>query len=102
LNKIKIGDLGIATTTGTISKANTKAGAPHYVSPEIASNEPHNQKTDVWSAGIVLFETILLERPFMSTTAYNLYKDIIETEINFSRLPEDKLEIRAIKPIVKL
>lgn len=44
---VKVGDLGIARVleSGT-DMATTIIGTPYYMSPEIFSNEPYNQKVN--------------------------------------------------------
>ena len=31
-------------------------GTPLYLSPELCNGEPYNAKSDVWAAGILLYE----------------------------------------------
>lgn len=39
-------------------------GTPLYASPELCSNEPYNEKTDIWSLGVVFYELAMLNHPF--------------------------------------
>ncbi len=39
-------------------------GTPLYASPELCENHPYNEKTDIWSLGIVLYELAALSPPF--------------------------------------
>jgi len=39
-------------------------GTPYSMSPEICSNQPYTNKTDIWSLGIVLYEMCALRKPF--------------------------------------
>ena len=77
-NSLKIGDLGEAVILengkSTInSKNNTYRGTPAYMSPEmyLFNNNNNNNveitfKTDIWSAGIIIFEIINLKMPIPS------------------------------------
>jgi serine/threonine protein kinase len=39
-------------------------GTPLYASPELCDNQPYNEKTDIWSLGVVLYELAALNPPF--------------------------------------
>lgn len=61
-NVLKIGDLGIAKAIE--KSAFTVCGTHHYMAPEIHKKEEYDMKADIWAAGVVLYELIMLERPF--------------------------------------
>jgi NIMA (never in mitosis gene a)-related kinase len=42
-------------------------GTPLYASPELCDNQPYNEKTDIWSLGVVLYELAALNPPFNGT-----------------------------------
>jgi eukaryotic-like serine/threonine-protein kinase len=68
--RVKVGDLGIArlaegTTEGATA---TIVGTPRYMAPEQASGQPVTPATDVYSAGIVLFEMLDGHPPFNGDT----------------------------------
>ena len=44
--------------------AQTFYGTPLYASPELCENKPYNEKTDIWSLGVVLYEISCLTPPF--------------------------------------
>jgi len=46
---VKIGDFGVTQRLdGTLQEAYTRVGTPYYMSPELATNNPYTQKSDVW------------------------------------------------------
>lgn len=62
---VKLGDFGVSKILETTNaEANTYAGTRFYLSPEIIGRQPYNQKTDIWSLGVVLYEMCALHRPF--------------------------------------
>lgn len=71
--KIKVADFGIAKLvnegTGTITDTNTALGSVHYVSPEQASGETADAKSDLYSVGVVLYEMLTGVVPFDGETA---------------------------------
>ena len=62
---IKLGDFGIAKNlANTWDLAKTVIGTPYYLSPEIINNKPYNNKTDIWSLGVLLYQLVTLRLPF--------------------------------------
>lgn len=60
----KIGDLGISTVLQTKELAKTQIGTPLYLAPEIWKKRSYNQKCDMWSLGILLYEMMYFCHPF--------------------------------------
>ncbi len=65
--KVKVGDFGVARLAEGTSQAlsATVAGTPRYMSPEQARGRPTTSATDIYSAGIVLYEMLAGEPPFV-------------------------------------
>ncbi len=72
--KVKVGDFGVARLAEGTSQAPsaTVAGTPRYMSPEQARGQPTGPATDVYSAGVVLYEMLAGEPPFVSGSAVEL------------------------------
>lgn len=43
-------------------------GTPLYLSPELVDNLPYNEKTDIWSLGVILYEMCALRPPFIGSS----------------------------------
>ncbi|KAL8563476.1 hypothetical protein ACOMHN_011955 [Nucella lapillus] len=64
---VKVGDFGIARVLqDTGDHALTAIGTPYYLSPEICQRRPYDSKSDMWSAGCVLYELCCLRVPFQA------------------------------------
>ena len=67
---IKVADFGIARMTNafTISKGDTVVGSVHYSSPEQATGSVVEATSDIYSAGVVLYEMLTGRVPFVGDT----------------------------------
>lgn len=65
------------------------AGTPGYMSPEQACGEPVDQRTDTWSFGCVLFETLTGLSPFPCRTASEAIDMLLNAEPAWETLPPE-------------
>ncbi len=83
----KLVDFGIAKPTGTASAVETVAGdvlgTPRYVAPErIRGATDVDGRADLFSAGVVLFETITGVCPFAASTASASLAAVLESTVD--------------------
>ncbi|GMF18970.1 unnamed protein product [Phytophthora fragariaefolia] len=75
-NVVKLGDFGISKALAGDATANTACGTPESMSPEICRGEPYGKKSDIWSLGCILYEMIMLRRPFEASTLPEIFAKI--------------------------
>jgi serine/threonine-protein kinase len=66
-NQIKLIDFGISKTRNTVNDG-VKMGTPYYMSPEQVSGTNIDERTDIYSLGITLYELITGKLPFSDTS----------------------------------
>jgi|RhiMethySRZTD1v2_1073278.scaffolds.fasta_scaffold16308_2 HAMP domain-containing protein len=72
--RVKIADFGLAELTG--GGGGKLAGTPSYMAPEQTTGAPVDQRTDVWAAGVILYEMLCGRLPFRDDDAPRLYASI--------------------------
>jgi eukaryotic-like serine/threonine-protein kinase len=72
---VKVADFGIARLTddsgvgGTATKTGTTVGTPQYMSPEQVASSKVDGRSDLYSAGIMLYELVAGQPPFTAGDA---------------------------------
>ncbi|XP_027363896.1 serine/threonine-protein kinase CTR1-like [Abrus precatorius] len=62
---VKVGDFGLSRTkANTFLSSKTAAGTPEWMAPEVIRGEPSNEKCDVFSFGVILWELVTLQQPW--------------------------------------
>lgn len=71
---IKVTDFGIARFSRTDNNTTSEnaIGSVHYISPEQARGEMTDDKADIYSVGVVLYEMITGQLPFQSDSAVSV------------------------------
>jgi hypothetical protein len=80
--KVKLADFGVARITDSAStektQAGTMVGTPAYMSPEQITGGNIDRRTDIFSAGIILYQFLTGEKPFTGSGAWTIAKKIIQ------------------------
>ncbi|ORC93418.1 putative serine/threonine-protein kinase Nek1, putative,protein kinase [Trypanosoma theileri] len=81
-NHVKLGDFGVCTvlTSATVS-AESMIGTPLYFSPEVCESEAYDERSDVWSLGVVFYEMCTLRRPFDAEHLPGLIRQILTKDV---------------------
>ena len=80
----KLTDFGIARLEVeglTITQAGQIIGTPGYMAPEQVQGHPATKSTDIYAAGVMIYELVTGERPFTGTTTSLLHRIVHESPI---------------------
>lgn len=82
-NRVKVTDFGIAraVTSSTITTTSSVLGSVHYFSPEQARGGYTDEKSDIYSLGIVMYEMITGKVPFNGDTPIGVALKHVQEEI---------------------
>src|SRR6185312_9675812 len=61
----------------TLTQSNVAVGTPLYFSPEQASSRPVDERSDLFSLGVLLYECITGRSPFAGSSAYDIGAQVI-------------------------
>jgi len=86
-NQVKVTDFGIARIdTSVLTQTGSMIGTPSYMSPEQFCGELVDGRSDVFSAGIVLYQLITGERPFSGSASMVMQQILNQTPVAPSSL----------------
>lgn len=90
---IKVTDFGIAhfTNSETQTMTDKAIGSVHYISPEQARGESIDDKADIYSVGVMLFEMLTGELPFEADSAVSVAIMQMQTEPKHPREINDTI-----------
>lgn len=96
-DRVKVFDFGIAqlSAPGDTSGASASGvvGTPAYMAPEQCRGLPASAATDIYAAGVMLFDCLTGELPFYADAAADLLAQHVVT-------PAPKLAEKGVKPVV--
>jgi len=102
--KVKVLDFGLAKALGgdmspahdlshspTVTSGGTRQGVilgtASYMSPEQARGKPVDRRTDIWSFGCVLYETLSGRRAFEGETSSDVLASVLTRDADWKALP---------------
>jgi len=48
------------------------------MAPEVAANQPYNEKADVYGYGVILWEMLANDLPYKKLHTHNFYKEVVK------------------------
>lgn len=79
-DKIRLIDFGLSKIAAGVEKE--IAGTPYYMSPEMLGSK-YNEKTDMWSMGVLLYVLVSGYLPFQGKTSAEVFKKIRAGQFHF-------------------
>jgi serine/threonine-protein kinase len=100
--RVKVVDFGIAKVRGASSetRAGVVKGKVAYMAPEQARGEPVDRRTDLFAAGVMLWEAATHSRPFRGLSDVEILHRLIHGEIPSARSANPAIP-DALEAIVK-
>jgi serine/threonine protein kinase len=88
---VKICDFGLSTITRDkpVVDNGLAPGTPLWMSPEVLQGKVLNEKVDIYSYGIVLWEMLTGQEPFTDHDSYNAFVQAVCIEKERPPIPED-------------
>jgi serine/threonine protein kinase len=85
--RVKLTDFGVARindqsdrTVTEKTQAGAVVGTPAYMSPEQIGGQQIDRRTDIFSAGVILYEFLVGEKPFQGSGVWTIAKKILHDE----------------------
>ena len=66
-------------------KTYTLCGTPEYIAPEVLLNKGHGKGVDWWTLGILIYEMLAGQPPFVDDDPMGIYQQIIAGKVSFPR-----------------
>ncbi|XP_053736103.1 serine/threonine-protein kinase LATS1 isoform X1 [Synchiropus splendidus] len=82
--------------------AHSLVGTPNYIAPEVLLRTGYTQLCDWWSVGVILYEMVVGQPPFLATTPLETQLKVINWSSTLHVPPQAKLSAEASDLIVKL
>lgn len=99
--KVKVTDFGIARAASSNTISTTVMGSVHYTSPEQARGGYSDEKSDIYSLGITMFEMLTGRVPFDGDTTVSIAIQHLQDEIPSPRIYAPEIPVSMEQIILK-
>jgi len=84
---LKIMDFGVARVAGGMTTKGLVVGTPSYMSPEQVRGDKVDGRSDLFSAGLILYELVTGEKAFKAETVAAILYKIAHEEVSLATIP---------------
>ncbi|MHA7304587.1 Stk1 family PASTA domain-containing Ser/Thr kinase [Arthrobacter sp. TMN-49] len=92
---VKIGDFGLSRAVTTNTNTGTLLGTVGYIAPELAQGDNGDARSDIYSAGIMLYELLTGVQPFRGTMPVAVVMAHIQDDV-----PAPSLAVPGLPPVM--
>ncbi|MHA7270345.1 Stk1 family PASTA domain-containing Ser/Thr kinase [Arthrobacter sp. HLT1-20] len=92
---VKIGDFGLSRAVTTNTNTGTLLGTVGYIAPELAQGHNGDARSDIYSAGIMLYELLTGVQPFRGTVPVAVVMAHIQDDV-----PAPSLAVPGLPPVM--
>ena len=81
-NDIVLSDFGFARDGDSNTMFDTLCGSPMYMAPEIMNHKVYDNKSDLWSVGVIMYELLFGTTPYHAKNLIQLMKKIKKKDVH--------------------
>ncbi|NWF99028.1 MAG: protein kinase [Nitrospirae bacterium] len=91
--RVKIIDFGLACRRGSVDSNFLFPGSLHYISPEQIQGNPVDERSDIYSLGITVYEMLTGEKPYKVTEGKDILKWHLEEDFDSANIYMENLPV---------
>lgn len=92
--EVKIADFGWSVHAVT-QRRTTLCGTLDYLPPEMVDSEPHDSNVDIWCLGVLMYEFLAGNPPFVAKTYKLTYQRISKVDLKFPPHFSEEAKVRS-------
>lgn len=99
--KVKVTDFGIARVVSDNTSESLTSGSVHYIAPEQACGNAGDNRSDIYSLGITMYEMLTGVLPFYGENSLDIALSHVKENIKSPRLYNDKISPKLERIILR-
>ncbi|OMJ79323.1 hypothetical protein SteCoe_20664 [Stentor coeruleus] len=99
---LKLIDFGSSSPILSDKKLTQKCGDAFYIAPEVLNKQIYNEKSDIWSSGVIMYILLSGRPPFYGKNEKDIIKKVLSGNYSTSGYEWDSISSEAIKLLQKM